>query len=724
MSSLTLNPESRICGRTTLAASYWRSVLEFAGRPLPAFAACLLAGFLIYAPTLGGELIWDDRYLVRENPFFRSPVFLLEVFRHYLFFDSFSTYYRPLQNWSYIFDYWLWRGDPVGYHLTNILLHSLSGFLLFLLLRRIFVELLPPEKETGGNVEFSTGAALFMALLWIAHPVHNAAVAYISGRADSLAAFFALGAWLMSFRAFEAKACWRRLLWVVAAGTAMLASLCSKEIALVWLILFLFSMACGRQRRSRPEKVALFVTLGSVLGIYILLHSLPGYRTPMEGGPSSLLEERPLLMLRALGDYASLMFWPGRLYMERSISDPEIYRSGAAWVSHIRYEYLSVIGLLAICGAILLCGKRCAGQRLRIFGAGWFAFAFLPISNLFPLNAEVAEHWIYLASIGFLIFLGGCVAAVPARWRVGCAAAALACLAALGTRTWVRAGDWVNAETFCARTIADGGATPRILNTLASVYGQRGDFQKQESILRKMIERFPEFAPARINLGICLSKQGRVAEAEPLLSAGNAESGEVSRRYPRTWPVALNLANLRRKENRSDEALAILQEAQTRFPEVWELVKYDSEIRRATQGLAAAIPAVERFAAAHWWHLDSWITLGGLRFAAGEPDSAIAALRHASALDIYDGKPISGIAEIELQRGRPQAALEAELDAMDRSPGKPREYVVLAAILEKLGRKGEASAALRRAQQLADEARRGVAADRSVDGDETAIQRD
>jgi len=712
-SSLTLNTESRICEPVTLPVHPIGRALQFVGRPLLAFAVCLVSGFLVYAPALGGDLIWDDRYLVGENPFFRSPVFLLEVFRHYLFFDSFSTYYRPLQNWSYIFDYWLWRGDPVGYHLTNILLHCLSGFLLFLLLRGVFSRWRGDGEAAPGG-ESSSGAALLTALLWIVHPVHNAAVAYISGRADSLASVFALGAWLMALRAFDAKASWPRCLWTIGAGMAMLASLCSKEIALVWLVLFLLWLAVDRQRRSGAARLAIFATLGGVLGLYAWLHSLPGYRAPMEGAPSSLLEERPLLMLRALGDYTSLMFWPGRLYMERSISDPGIYRSAASWIDHIRYEYLSIIGLMAICAAIFFCAKNWPGQRLRIFGAAWFGLAFLPISNLFPLNAEVAEHWIYLASIGFLIFLGGCVAALPAGWRAGCAAAALAAVAALGTRTWVRAGDWVNAETFCARTIADGGATPRILSTLASAYGQRGEFKKQEGILRKMIERFPEFAPARINLGICLSKQGRVAEAEPLLSVSNAESGEISRRYPRTWPAALNLANLRRKANRSDEALAILEDAQTRFPEIWELVKYESEIRGATQSPAAGIPAVERYAAAHWWHLDSWMTLGGLQFASGKPDSALAALRHASALDIYDGKPLAGIAEIELAQGRPQAALDAELESAARSPGQPRTYMALAAILEKLGRKGEASAAFRRAQQLAEEARRAGAGDDSM----------
>ena len=35
--------------------------------------------FATYAPSLNGERIWDDHYLVGENPFFRSPVFAAVV---------------------------------------------------------------------------------------------------------------------------------------------------------------------------------------------------------------------------------------------------------------------------------------------------------------------------------------------------------------------------------------------------------------------------------------------------------------------------------------------------------------------------------------------------------------------------------------------------------------------------------------------------------------------
>jgi tetratricopeptide (TPR) repeat protein len=280
-------------------------------------------------------------------------------------------------------------------------------------------------------------------------------------------------------------------------------------------------------------------------------------------------------------------------------------------------------------------------------------------------------------------------------------------IAGLGVRTAVRSSDWIDAETFCARTIAAGGATPRILSALASIYGQRGDYPKQEQVLRRTIAQFPEFAPARMNLGICLSRQGRAAEAEALLGTTRAQADQVARQYPRTWPAALQLANLRRAAGHPEEALAVIREARGRFPETWELVKMESELRRETDGPAAATPLVEEFAAAHWWHYDAQSTLGALRFAAGQADAAIAALRVASRLDIYDGRALAGVAEIENARGRSAVALEVQLEAMERDPGQPRHYTELAAILEKLGRKEDAAAALRKAQVLALEARRG-----------------
>jgi len=683
------------------------SLLDRLLRPWVALSLFVLAGFLIYAPALNGSFVWDDFYLVRENPFFRSPVFGLEVFRHYLFFESFSTYYRPVQNWSYMLDYWIWRGSPFGYHCTNVLIHSLSGFLLFLLLRHLLPTLAPKAAEHV-RTRYDLAAAL-IALVWVVHPIHNAAVAYISGRADSLAALFALGAWLLLLRAMESGvAAWRKILLGFLAGVLLLVGLCAKEIALIWLLLMLVHLFAFD--RERPWRVK-WTVLGSVVAVFALyatLHSLPGYRAPMQDGPPPPWDARVLLMLRALGDYTGLIFFPAKLYMERAISNSAIYSSVTAWREHTRYEYLSILGLLALLAAIVGCAKSSPGRTWRIFGATWFFLAFLPISNLFPLNAEVAEHWIYLASIGFLVFLAGTVMAMPERGRLTIAWVSVLAIMALGVRTAVRSGDWIDAETFCVRTIADGGATPRILSALASTYGQRGDYQKQEMVIRKTIAQFPEFAPARMNLGICLSRQGRTAEAESLLGATRTQADEVARQYPRTWPAVLQLAQLRRNAGHPDEALATIREARGRFPETWELVKAEAELLRESTGPSAAIPPVEQFTAAHWWHYGAQSMLGALQFAADQPDAAISAFRAASRLDIYDGKALAAVAEIENSRGRSDVALEVQAEAMERDPDQPKHYAELAAILEKLGRRNEANAALRKAQALAQEARRGL----------------
>ena len=50
----------------------------------------------VHAPALQGERIWDDAYLAHDSPFIKSPLLILEAFRHYLFLDSLSVYYLSL----------------------------------------------------------------------------------------------------------------------------------------------------------------------------------------------------------------------------------------------------------------------------------------------------------------------------------------------------------------------------------------------------------------------------------------------------------------------------------------------------------------------------------------------------------------------------------------------------------------------------------------------------
>ena len=159
-------------------------------------------------------------------------------------------------------------------------------------------------------------------------------------------------------------------------------------------------------------------------------------------------------MLRALGDYASLIFFPDQLHMERIVFTSVSYRNFDLWQRSIRFEYLSIIGLTTLFGFGYAASSKLPGRRLRIFGLLWFVLGFLPISNLFPLNAQVAEHWIYMASFGFLLVVAGFIIALPKKQLAY--TTALVCLATAGfsVRTAFRASEWADPETFFKQTAA------------------------------------------------------------------------------------------------------------------------------------------------------------------------------------------------------------------------------------------------------------------------------
>src|SRR5438874_8269050 len=50
-------------------------------------------------------------------------------------------FFRPLFIWSYVIDSRIWSTRPFGYHLTNVLLHAVNGFLLFQFVTRIKLNL-------------------------------------------------------------------------------------------------------------------------------------------------------------------------------------------------------------------------------------------------------------------------------------------------------------------------------------------------------------------------------------------------------------------------------------------------------------------------------------------------------------------------------------------------------------------------------------------------------
>jgi TolA-binding protein len=645
----------------------------------------VVIGFAVRVPALSGELIWDDTSLIRDNPFIKSPLLLLESFRHYLALDGSSTHYRPVQNISYFFDYLVWNADPFGYHLSNVLWHVGGGLLLYFLLRRL---LEPFRNRFASNALSDT--AFLLALLWIVHPVHSAAVDYISGRADSLAFFFACAAWLVYLKARSSESVPRRVGLNIAAVVLALASLCSRETGCVWMLLFLFHVFVFDPETSWRAKAKVGAVCLALLASYGGLRQLPVEHLLSSAASAPPFAERAGLMLRALGDYTRLMVFPSNLHVERSVR----------WSTENSNVLLSLLGSVTAIVLVFGAVRKGKAQPIRIFGAAWFVLAFLPISNLFPLNATVAEHWLYLPSVGLLIFFAGVCLELPARRYALPAAIGVIAVVGLSARSFVRSGDWINSETLYRHSLAAGAARSRFVLNLAQTYVAQKDYAKAEALLRALVAANPNYAMAQNALGHLLLEQGRTSEAENVFAATARQIAPVTTDQPRTWIAALNLAYLKYSEHDTTSALAILEKARADYPGTWRLIGFESEILRATGQHETALTLVEEFRGAHWWHCAAAIEAGRIRSELRQFVEAEAALRRASWLDLHDAESLNLIAAINLEQNHLDAACDAQRRAVRRQPDQPRQYFLLADILQRMGRDDDARAALAEVREL------------------------
>lgn len=660
--------------------------------------ALLLAGFVVHLPSLQGELIWDDSYLVRESPFFRSPIFALEVFRHYLFLDSYSGHYRPVQNLSYMLDYLVWNGDLYGYHLSNVLWHGAASVLLYRLLARLFSQW---STTPDSGRRFGTGAFL-IALLWVLHPVHSAAVDYISGRADSLAFVFSCSAWLMYLCGTRVASGFGRIAAYSTAALLLLLGLCSREIAFVWAAIFVAHLLFTR-RGSIRHRIAAVAICGVVLAAYAGLRQLPDGRPAPETGRSWGSVARAGLMLRALGDYGRVTVWPTNLHMERNVLHRRML--GPTWQDQLALTHLSFIGVAVAIGLLAGARKRGAGQRLRIFGAAWFAFGFLPVSNIVELNATAAEHWLYLPLVGLLLVCWGWAIELPARSLRIATACALIAAAALGVRSTIRSTDWLNAQVFYERTITAGGWSPRVAVNLSIIYTHQGRLDDARRLLERCLLSWPDYPLARSHLAVVLSLQGATAEADGMFAAAAAAAPAQKAAHPRTWTASIQLARRAANGGRDDEALRVLEEARAMEPKVWQLAQMQSEIVRRTQGPEAALPIVQDFAERNWWQYSAYLALGKLKAQQGDGAAALAALKHASRLDIRETEALNLIVRMELRAKNFPAALAVQRRAVTRQPDEPSQHMLFSEVLTQMGRNDEARRARETAESLQQTAR-------------------
>ena len=116
-------------------------------------ASVALATFILYLPALRNEFVyWDDNLYIFDNPHIRS---LDATFFRWAFFDFHAGNWHPLTWISHAVDYTMWGLNPLGHHLTNIVLHAANTFVVVLLvmgLLEVFKERTTEKKSRNSSV--------------------------------------------------------------------------------------------------------------------------------------------------------------------------------------------------------------------------------------------------------------------------------------------------------------------------------------------------------------------------------------------------------------------------------------------------------------------------------------------------------------------------------------------------------------------------------------------
>ncbi len=502
---------------------------------LRAVLLIILVGGVVYFNSLNGSFIWDDVMLVQKNGYIKGWGHVGDIFSGHISTKHVDfKFYRPLQMLSYAADNALWGENPFGYHLLNIILHLLVAFSVF---------------RFSSIVLRSGKAGLFTALFFVVHPIHTGAVSYISGRSDLLAALFIFLTLILYIRSFETK---NRTIWWYSLVFCVCAFL-ARETAIILaglLLLYHYSFGKGIEKGR-------FIPFVVLMLIYVIARFT--FLSHVMGGESDTIPflGRVAGSFAAFFTYLKLLFFPYPLHMEYGIRSFSI----------LDIRVMAGLILLILSVAYVL-GQRRKTDRIVFFCLAWFLAALVPVSNLYPINAYMAEHWMYVPSVGLFMIAGRFLADMSDKEKYAKPVLVfiISLIAVYGVVTVKQNGYWTSPEVFYEKTLKYASDSSRMYNNLGNVYMNEGrSVDKAVSYFKKAIELKPTFANAHYNLGNVYADKGKTEDAIVYYK----KAIELAPAYINTY---INLADMYAKSGQAGAAIDILNRAMSvsqAYPDVY-----------------------------------------------------------------------------------------------------------------------------------------------------------
>jgi tetratricopeptide (TPR) repeat protein len=449
----------------------------------------LLATLTAYYPAWNGRPIWDDdRHMTA--PVLRSFAGLEHIWTRL----GATQQYYPLAHSVFWLEYRLWGDAPLGYHLLNIMLHALSAFLLYKILRQLAIP-----------------GAWFVAALFALHPIEVESVAWISELKNCLSGVFFFAAVYSYLRFDETRTKRPYIFSFIFFALGLMAKTAIAPMPAAMLVILWWKRGSGGKLSWKNDLLPLlpFFIAGVSFGLFtawVERRVIIG-REDFSFGYSAV--GRSLIAGRAF------WFYLGKLFVPRTLifSYPRWAVSAAAWQQYLYPAAAAALGVF-----LVIYRRQSRAPLAAALFYGVMLFPALGFFNIYPFRYSfVADHFQYLAGIGPIVLFAALSTSALSRMKnryslvawVIPAMLLLACFAV----TRHQSAMYSDVETLYRTILEKNPSSGLAWNNLGISYLEKGRTDDAADCFHRALDLNPKDYLALNNLGILSSNLGRREEA-------------------------------------------------------------------------------------------------------------------------------------------------------------------------------------------------------------------
>ncbi len=470
---------------------------------------------------------FDDPRCTTENLHIQGGLNL--GFLKWAFTTSHAGYWQPLTWLSFMMDYQLFGLNPGGYHIVNLLLHTVNSLLLFLILNRM---------------THALWKSAFVAALFALHPMHVESVAWIAERKDVLSAFF----WMLTMGAYvlyaEKPGVKKYLLTLLFFSLGLMAKPMLVTLPCVLLLLdywplsrlrFNHSLDVPKISESKKEKKRARKISASAKGKKV---TPPDQSRSLQRLWPVIREKIPFFAISVISSIVTAIGQQKAGAMESLEILPIGARIGNALISYIRYIGVTIyprglavfyphqgtpplwevfLAAAFVLIATLLIIRWAAKMPYLAMGWLWYLGTLVPVIGIIQVGMQsMADRYTYIPVIGLFVATAWAVPDIARNWRYRqyiLTTGAGIVLSALMFSTWLQVKYWQNSITLFEHAIQVTDNNYLAHNNLGVALSDTGKREEAMAHYREAIRIKPSYENAHINLGNHLSVQGRTDEA-------------------------------------------------------------------------------------------------------------------------------------------------------------------------------------------------------------------